>query len=515
MKKSLSKKICFALLAATFISSGAFASDTTQGVDTHTTCKDGYLYYDSSADRWYTVLSDGTVWDSVDGKYLRNNAVTKVTDGIAQESKDRAAAISAESQAQINADTNLSNQIDDILNNGVTYLDDTHSAVSLSSNGTKITNLSAGTVESGSTDAITGAQLFERKQDIDQVTAERKKAMQAETVARQVADDAINSKIGSLTGKGSNYLNNTASLSSNLSRLDKVAADTADKFEQDKAKSDKDINALIARREASDAELDAEIGKIDNGYSSHFIKKNNSLSDNLIILDQTINPLKDKLAEESEKNAHAFDNEIVERNKADQELMDRIGTFSDTANLVYINKDASVSKNLVTLDQENKKTADAIQQEIQNRKQQFSNVAEKTLGRIQGMKQEVAAIGASGAALSALEYDNYDSKSKWSFSAAQGSYRSKNESAVGIRYYFGKDSSIQLATSLGQCKNLWGGSVTVRPGTPSLQREISPEIKELMEINQLAHKTHAQKAAIESALFVNDDTEKEESHVKF
>lgn len=510
MTKNLSKKIILALFSCAVLAGGsAFANDASQGVDTHINDDSGpgYLYYDSSKDRWYAVRSNGSVWDSVDGKYLRNNAVTNVTTGVANETTNRINDIANESKAQTDADKDLSNQIDNMTNNGVKYTDDTHSKVSLSPSGTKIHNVKESTVSKDSSDAITGNQLYQRKQEVEQTTADRKAGVSKETSARKAADDALNDRIGSLTGKDSNYLTSSGSLSSNLSKLDKAANDVEKNLNQEQKDFDSIMNKITSEREEEDSALDAAIGRLDG--SGSFVKKNKSLSDNLTSLDNQINPLKDKLSEEAKKNEHAFDSEITDREKADKELMDRIGSFEDSDEVIYIDKKADVSSNLVTLDKETKNTADAIQKEVHDRNAQLSSVSDKFQSKITGMKADVASIGANGAALSSLEYDDYDPKSKWSFSAGQGNYRNKNSSAIGLKYNFGANSSLQAATTLGNRKNLYGASLTVRPGSPSEMKEISPEMKELMAINQMAHKMQAQKSDIETLLF-GDEQEQED-----
>ena len=515
---SLRKKVVL-LLTASLLSVGAstvFANDAQKGLYIHSgeTDDTALMYYNSETDRWYFAYDNGKIIDSVDGKYLRNQAVTKVTNGVAQETQDRQNAFSAESKSQQDADKKLSDQLMAVENNGVSYDDDTHSTVSLSPTGTKITNVKSGNVANGSTDAVTGSQLYERAQKVKQVTSDREAHVAKEMDARKKADAELDKRIGSLSGKQSNYLNSSESLSSNLSRLDAKA----DSIAKATTKEANDFTEALAKQQKErmdgDTELDEAIGKMDGTKSTNYVKQNKTLNDNLLTLDQTITPLKDKLTAEKDKNAHAFDNEIAEREKADKALLDRIGSFGDTDTVIYLDKNVPVSKNLVALDKENKNTADAIQKEIAERKAQMVEASAHFNGRVEGMKQEIATIGADGAALAALQYDDYDPKSKWSFSASQGNYRNKNSSAVGIRYFFGANSSMQLATTLGQRKNLWGGSVTVRPGSPSKEKEISPEMKELMEINKIAHKMQVQKSNIETTLF-GDDEGKEDKHVTF
>lgn len=518
MMVNLSRKIYLPLLVFAALTSGSCnASDSSHGLNTHVGGSTGaisYMYYDNSADRWYVITPGGSVFDSLDGKYLRNNMVTEVTNGIANETTERQKLVNEESKAQADEDARLSEQISELKNNGVRYSDDTYANITLSPTGTTIQNLTAGNISKGSTDAVTGGQLYVRNEAISQTTLDRKKVLQNESDLRKQADADLLSKIGSLSGKETYYLDKSQSLSSNLSRLDKILTDTDNNIENEKAELADSLKKLSDSQQKADAEIDKAIGTYDNSYSSNYIKHNEPLNGNLLLLDQAIDPLKDKLASESEKNKHAFDNEIIERDNADKALSDRLGTFSNQDQTIYLDPSKNISQNLVILDGENQKTAAAIKQEILEREAQIKEISDHLNDGTNQLKAELGTIGASGATLAALSYEEYTLGNKWSFAGSQGNYRNKNAAAFGIRYFFGPNTSIQFATTLGQSKLLWGGSTTVRVGQQSKEKEISAEMKELMEIRQLAHKAESQKVQIEEVLFLNKFY-LEDDHVSF
>ena len=190
-----------------------------------------------------------------------------------------------------------------------------------------------GKVEVGNTGIVNGGTVYT--------------ALNAEQTAREAADTAINNKIGTLTDNG-NYIQKDASVSSNLSTLDSQVKTNADAIVQE-----------TSDREAADTAINNKIGTLtDNG---NYIQKDASVSSNLSTLDSQV-----------KTNADAIAQETSDRETADTAINNKIGTLTDNGN--YIQKDASVSGNLSTLDSQVKTNADAIAKETSDREAAITNI---------------------------------------------------------------------------------------------------------------------------------------------
>ena len=193
--------------------------------------------------------------------------------------------------------------------------------------GNKVTNLGKGSVTEGSTDAVTGDQLY------------------TEQKAREDADTAINNKIGSLDQNG-NYIQKDASISTNLSTLDTHVKQNAD---------------AITNIQQSVSTLDKNAVKYDDDTKGTISLQGKDGT--------TITNVKDGDVSESSTdavNGKQLYNEQTAREKADKAINDKIGSLTDNGN--YIQKDATISQNLSTLDTHVKQNADAISQETKDRK---------------------------------------------------------------------------------------------------------------------------------------------------
>lgn len=105
--------------------------------------------------------------------------------------------------------------------------------------------------------------------------------------------------------------------------------------------------------------LSNKIGTLD--ANGNYIQKDASVSSNLSTLDTQIKSNADNIT----KNTNAISAETTARETADTSLTNKIGTLDANGN--YIQKDASVSSNLSTLDTQMKTNADAISKETTDR----------------------------------------------------------------------------------------------------------------------------------------------------
>lgn len=494
-----SKKVLAALLFLSLTSStSVWANNATKGLETHTYDSSG-ISYDAKTDRWYYENTNGYIHEWVSGDVFRNVAVNKVTNGIAQETKDRLASVSSESSSQKAADASLQKSIDEISQNAIRYTDDTHSSISLRDSGTTLSHLKDGTVAAGSMEAITGSQLASSDQAISKETADRKTTVSLEETMRQREDDALSNRIGTLSGKETVYLSPDASLTGNLSSLDAACDTLAKDVASEKAVSKEAIDAETSKRQEEDAKIAGAIGNASS--STNYLKKNDSLYGKLSTLDQKIDPLKEKMKEESKKNAHAFDAETQARKDADAALSDRLGEFDAAMETFYLDPSKDISRNLVLLDHENGALADAIMQERRDRREQMAGIKERVGGRTDALSKKAHEMGAGGAALAGVQFDAYrEGESKWSLGAGMGSHGSANSSALGLSYHANENVSVNGAFTIGSSDTMWGLGLSVRPGSPASSADLTPEMALLYDIDRLDRIAREDAQAMEQAL---------------
>ena len=195
--------------------------------------------------------------------------------------------------------------------------------VSVSNN--KITNIKAGEVKENSKDAVNGDQLYNEQK------------------ARTDADTAINNKIGTFdNSKTYNYIDKTASISTNLTTLDTHVKKNAEDISQ--------INTRIDT-------LDGNAVKYDDSAKSKITLAGSDGT--------TIDHVKDGTISSTSKeavNGGQLYNEQQARTAADTDINNKIGTFDNSKTYNYIDKTASISTNLTTLDTHVKKNAEDISQ---------------------------------------------------------------------------------------------------------------------------------------------------------
>lgn len=118
--------------------------------------------------------------------------------------------------------------------------------------------------------------------------------------------------------------------------------------------------------DAASTTVTSSIGTLSK--DGNYIKAADSVSTNLSTLDTQIKSNVDNI----KKNTNAISAETTARETADTSLTNKIGTLDANGN--YIQKDASVSSNLSTLDTQVKTNADAISKETTDRENAVTNV---------------------------------------------------------------------------------------------------------------------------------------------
>ena len=203
----------------------------------------------------------------------------------------------------------------------------------------KITNIKAGDVKANSKDAVNGDQLYNEQQ------------------AREAEDTAINNKIGTFDDtKTYNYIDKTASISTNLTTLDTHVKKNAD-----------DISNINTRIDT----LDGNAVKYDDATKSKITLAGQDGT--------TIDKVKDGTISATSKeaiNGSQLNTEQEARKAEDTAINNKIGSLNkDKYN--YIDKTASVSDNLDKLDTQAKANADAISKETQDREKAVSDIDNK------------------------------------------------------------------------------------------------------------------------------------------
>ena len=282
------------------------------------------------------------------GNYIQKDAsVSSNLSTLDTQVKSNADAIDKEKTDREAAITNVTNNIGDLSNSAVKYdADSNKGKVTLAGEGgTTITNVKDGALSDSSTDAVTGKQLY------------------AEQQARTQAVTDLTNKVGSLDANG-NYIQKDASVSSNLSTLDTQVKSNADAI--DKEKTD---------REAAITNITNNIGDLSNNAVKYDADSNKGKVTLAGEGGTTITNVKDGALSDSSTDAVTGKQLYAEqqaRTQAVTDLTNKVGSLDANGN--YIQKDASVSSNLSTLDTQVKSNTDAIDKEKTDRENAITNV---------------------------------------------------------------------------------------------------------------------------------------------
>lgn len=182
--------------------------------------------------------------------------------------------------------------------------------------------------------------------------------------------------------------------------------------------------------------LDQAIGKI--ATDGTYITMGNSVAANLTNLDKQV-----------KTNADAISTETMDRTNADTALSNRIGTLDVNGN--YIQKDASISSNLSTLDTQVKSNADAIQNNTSNISTNTTNISANTTA-IDNLRTSTTTNLATKADVNASNLTNLSEPdlTAWGTALGKGTIAAGNEKLVtGGKLY----SELRPATDGTYVKN--------------------------------------------------------------
>ena len=321
---------------------------------------------------------------NADGHYIQKDAsVSSNLNTLDTQVKTNADAISQETQDREAAITNVTNNLNSLSDSAVQYDTGTNKGkVTLAgADGTTITNLKAGEVAETSKDAVNGSQLYAEQKARTDADNKLTGDLATETQARTAADTAINNKIGTLNADG-HYIQKDASVSSNLNTLDthvKTNADAISKETQDREAAITNVTNNLNSLSDSAVQYDADTnkGKVTLAGTDGTTITNLKAGEVAETSKDAVNG--SQLYAEQKARTDA-DNKLTgdlatetqARTAADTAINNKIGTLNADGH--YIQKDASVSSNLNTLDTQVKTNADAISKETQDREAAITNI---------------------------------------------------------------------------------------------------------------------------------------------
>ena len=310
-----------------------------------------------------TVLSNRIGTISIDGTYIKNSNehdvsenigvldrnLSRVDSALTQEIQDRISAVNTEKTAREVADTALDNRITALSDNVIHYDDASMSKVTLAGvGGTTVDNVKAGTLSADSKEAVNGSQLYTTNQNLS-----------TEIQDRTNADTALNQKIDTEISNRVTAVSSEASV-----------------------------------RMADDILLSDRIGVVDS--DQNYIKKSdtNSVSDNLVILDQQLKTTDTNLRTEITERVNAVNAEKTARETADTALSDRIGTLGQNGS--YVLATNNVLQNVSLLDVGLKAEKDAREADVRTLTEVVSGLGSNAVLYDNLSKGRITLSGAGG-----------------------------------------------------------------------------------------------------------------------
>ena len=383
------------------------------------------MVYDADSNKAKVTLAgaDGTVitnvkagavseasTDAVNGSQLyaeqiaRVNKDLELTQVIAKEVANRENAVS-------NLRTELTGYVNGSLENVISYADAAKDRVSFGgANGTLLTNLKDGTVASGSTDAVTGGQLYDevkaRKDAVSDINS-RLNVIEVSSNNAVSYDDADKTSI-SLKGTDGTVIKN-------------VSGGVIAEGSMEAVNGGQLYDEAEARKAADDA-IRAEFGNRIAGINDSAVSYDDVSDKSAVSFkgeDGTVlkNVGNGDVSKESMEAVNG--RQLFETNTKLEALTDKVGTTKDGT---YVKENSTVGENINSLDEAVAANSDAIG-ELGSRVSSGFNI----LGR------KINNTGAHAAALAALNPVAEDD-SKFSFAAGIGSYHNARAGAIGMFY---------------------------------------------------------------------------------
>ena len=330
----------------------------------------------------------------------------EIQKSIADETKDRISAVNG-------LRDELTNFIDVSLENAVTYTDTTKTKISLGRPGVGVvvTNLKDGEVSRGSTDAVTGNQLYEeqqnRKNDIDSINS-RIDNIEAVTGGNGIVYDNEDKSSATLGGNNGTVIKNLAD--GTVAEGSKEAINGGQLYDEIQARIDAD-NALRQ-----------EFGNYVAGITEDAVSYDKNSDKSKVTFKGTdgttlSNVAGGTIAEGSKEAVNG--GQLYETNMKLEGLTNRVGNVKDG---IFVKEKNTIGENINSLDEAVSANSSAIDEMSSRMSSGFSLLNDK-----------VNNTGAHAAALAAL-HPVADDDSKVGFAAGVGSYHNSRAAAIGMFY---------------------------------------------------------------------------------
>ena len=360
--------------------------------------------------------SDITLQGNIDAeKTARENAVNDLSNVLNAKNRALESALNREITDRTNSISNLRTEFTGMLNktydNFVAYDSTSKDRVSFGgSNGTVLSNLSDGVVASGSTDAVTGNQLYQEAQ------------------ARKNDISNLNSRIDNITVSSSNGVKYDDSNKSSLTfkctegtTLKNVGAGSVTKGSMEAINGGQLYDEIQARKDADDA-LRKEFGDYVSGITENSIGYDQGSDKGKVTFKGENGTVLGNVGAGSvtEGSMEAVNgSQLFETNTKIDSLKNKIGNVKDGT---FVKESNTVGDNINSLDKAVASNSTAI-----------DDLGSRVSSGLSALGQSVNNVGAHAAALAALNpVADYDSK--FSFAAGMGSYHSAKAGAIGLFY---------------------------------------------------------------------------------
>ena len=360
--------------------------------------------------------SDITLQGNIDAeKTARENALNDLSNVLNAKNSALESALNREITDRTNSISNLRTEFTGMLNktydNFVAYDSTAKDRVSFGgSNGTVLSNLSDGVVASGSTDAVTGNQLYQEAQ------------------ARKNDISNLNSRIDNIIVSSSNGVNYDDSNKSSLTfkgtegtTLKNVGAGSVTEGSMEAINGGQLYDEIQARKDADDA-LRKEFGDYVSGITENSIGYDQGSDKGKVTFKGENGTVLGNVGAGSvtEGSMEAVNGgQLFETNAKIDSLKNKIGSVKDGT---FVKESNTVGDNINSLDKAVASNSTAI-----------DDLGSRVSSGLSALGQSVNNVGAHAAALAALNpIADYDSK--FSFAAGMGSYHSAKAGAIGLFY---------------------------------------------------------------------------------
>lgn len=303
-------------------------------------------------------------------------------------------------------------------NDFVQYDDADHETITLTGptgTGTKITGLADGRLSASSTDAVTGAQLYETNQDVsglsDDVTSLTATVGSIQTTVNTLGTNytTMNSTLNTVKNNVDTGFNVT--VEGALAKTVNPTSNYIDFKAGDGITVANDNGAVKISVSGDGVIASGDTGAVTGGVAytelrpadGNYIAQANTTATNLTALDSQLKTTTDNLA-----------TEVTNRTNADTALGDRIGSVASDGNYIKASSAKNVAENLGLLDTQAKANADAIAQETTDRQTAITNEATARADADTALGNRIDALSGN-----AVHYDG-DAKTKVTLEGSGG-----------------------------------------------------------------------------------------------